>query len=287
MASETSRANGFLAVAPGTRLLGEIITWNCSGVTIRYTGLIDALREAKLDESVARELAPRHAFSRACRKLSQARIIRQVKEDEDSIEFQFTQESKKDDRYTYTTETLVTLEKAKGKVTCHLPGLATQAQELLDECIAARNGGDVTRVIQRLFERKADLFPIREQGGCYFVPEMHASFLDQVGGFVTTLKGNLRRYPVPAGTAHGDRSVKEAVACGMAELIAEHNAAITSFGKETRPDTLDRAAERIRITRHKIQCYSLYLAEEREKLDKDLTAASDRLRERVAELAAA
>jgi hypothetical protein len=39
------------------------------------------------------------------------------------------------------------------------------AQEHLDECVAARNGGDITRVIQRLFERNADLFPVRERGG--------------------------------------------------------------------------------------------------------------------------
>ena len=32
----------------------------------------------------------------------------------------------------------------------------------------ARTGSDVTRGVQRLFERRADLFPIRESGGVYF-----------------------------------------------------------------------------------------------------------------------
>ena len=51
---------------------------------------LQALREAGLDEGVARELAPRHAFARACRKLSERRIIRPIAEDADTIRFQFT-----------------------------------------------------------------------------------------------------------------------------------------------------------------------------------------------------
>src|SRR5262249_42560817 len=147
---------------------GEIITWACAGVAVRHLDLVHALRDSGLDEGVARELAPRHAFSRACKKLAQARIIRQVGEDESVITFQFTAERKEDDRFCYELETLLTLDKATGKVSCPLPGLATLAQEELDRCIAARTGADVTRLIQKLFERRADLFPIRPQGGCYF-----------------------------------------------------------------------------------------------------------------------
>ena len=38
--------------------------------------LVDALTASGLDPGVARELAPRHAFARACRRLSDRRIIR-------------------------------------------------------------------------------------------------------------------------------------------------------------------------------------------------------------------
>jgi hypothetical protein len=165
-------------VTPGTRLLGEIISWTCSGIAIKHLDLIEALRDARLDETVARELAPRHAFSRACKKLARERIIRQVSEDATYLRFQFTQEKREDGRFTYEIETLLTLEKATGTVTCPLPGLATLAQEELDRCIAARTGGDVTRIVQRLFERRADLFPIRQRGGAYFTPQEHAEFVD-------------------------------------------------------------------------------------------------------------
>ena len=70
---------------------------------------------------------------------------------------------------------MLILNKASGQVTCGLPGLAALAQAELDRCLEARTGADVTRVVQKLFERRADLFPIREQGGAYFgVPD----FLD-------------------------------------------------------------------------------------------------------------
>lgn len=133
-------------VAAGTRLLGEVISWTCSGVSVTHPALLTALRDAGLDEHVARELAPKHAFTRACKKLCDRRIIRQVGEDEATVRFQFTQESRDGDRYEYALETMLTLDKRTGAVTCDLPGLATLAQEELDRATDARTGGDVTRV---------------------------------------------------------------------------------------------------------------------------------------------
>lgn len=274
------------AVSPGTRLLGEIITWTCTGSSIKHLDVINGLRDVNLDEGVARELAPRHAFSRACKKLAQDRIIRQINEDSASIVFQFTAEKKQDDRFTYELETLLTLEKSTGKVTCPKAGLAALAQEELDRCIQARTGGDVTRIVQKLFEQKADLFPIRARGGAYFVPQEHIDFVDRVQKFLSKLNGQMQRFPIPAGTPHGDGSVKDAVANGISGLIADHAAAVELFGDDTRSDTLERAAEKIRLTRHKIAAYSEYLADERDRLERELSAASGKLREKVLQLAA-
>ena len=63
--------------------------------------------------------------------------------------------------------------RATGKVSCDNKDLAEHAQRELDDRITARTAGDVTSVIQRLFDRHADLFRIRDQGGCYFVPAEH------------------------------------------------------------------------------------------------------------------
>ncbi len=273
-------------LAAGTPLVGEVITWTCGGATVRHADLIAALTDAGLDESVARELAPRHAFTRACKKLSDRRIIRQVAEDESCVKFQFTAESRDGDRYEYELETMLALDKKTGTVTCELPGLATLAQEELDRCIAVRTGADLTRVVQKLFDRHADLFPIRPQGGAYFCPAAHAGFVDKVQGLLGRLNGQLLRFPVPAGTAAGDRSVKEAVACGLAALIEEHRQAVAQFGSDTRDDTLRRAAERIRATRLKVEGYAELLAEEKARLDRAVADAQEELRAKVAGLAA-
>ncbi len=273
-------------VAAGPRLLGEVIAWTCSGVSVTHPALVAALRDAGLDDGVARELAPKHAFTRACRRLCDRRIIRQVAEDGATVQFQFTQESRDGDRFEYTLETLLTLDKKTGTVTCDLPGLATLAQEELDRAIEARSGGDVTRVIQKLFERHADLFPVRPQGGCYFVPDRHAPFVDKVQAMLGRLNGQILRFPVPAGLPEGDRSVKESVAAGLAALIDDHRRAVAQFGDDTREDTLKRAAEKIRSTQFKVAAYAEYLLDEKAKLDRELAAARDELRAKVEQLAA-
>jgi len=272
-------------VSSGTRLLGEVIAWACPGLSVSHTALVEALEAADLDAGVARELAPRHAFARACRVLSDRRIIRPVAEDATTIKFQFTAESREDDRYEYTLETMLTLDKQTGSVTCELAGLATTAQEELDRCIAVRTGSDVSRIVQKLFERHADLFPIRPQGGAYFAPVCHASFTDQIQDLLNRVGGQLLRFPVPAGTSEGDRSVTQAVADGLATVVAEHRHAVAQFGTDTREDTLKRAAEKIRTTKYKLSVYAEYLAGEKERLDRAVAHAEMELREKVAQIA--
>ncbi|WP_439622092.1 hypothetical protein [Gemmata sp.] len=270
----------------GTRLLGEVLAWACPGAAVTHAALVRALEDADLDPGVARELAPRHAFTRACKRLSDQRIIRPVAEDATTVKFQFTQESREGDHFEYTVETMLTLDKQTGAVTCAPPGLATLAQEELDRCIAARTGGDVTRVVQKLFERQADLFPIRPQGGCYFCPAVHAGFVDRIQILLDRVGGRLLRFPVPAGTPEGDRSVTRAVADGLAAVVAEHRAAVESFGADTRDDTLRRAAEKIRVTKFKVRAYAEYLSGERDRLDRAVAAAEAELRAKVEALAA-
>jgi hypothetical protein len=286
MTTPTAPRNGPPAVAPGTRLLGEVISWTCPGAAVRHADLVAALADAGLDTSVARELLPRHAFSRACKKLAKDRIIRPVAEDDATITFQFTAESRAGDEYEYTLETMLALEKGTGKVKCELAGLATLAQELVEQAIDARTGTDITRCVKRLFDRHADLFPVREKGSVYFVPQAHADFVAKVQAFLGRVNGRLARFPVPEGTPQGDRSVKDAVATGIAAMIEDHRAAVEGFGADTRKDTLERAAERVRQVRHELPAYAEYLADERARLERELADAAAALRAEVERLAA-
>ncbi len=274
-----------VSVSAGTRLLGEVIAWACPRLSVPHAALVAALDDAGLDPGVARELAPRHAFARACRRLSDQRIIRSVAEDATTITFQFTHESRADDKFEYTLETMLTLDKQSGAVSCELPGLATLAQEELDRCIAVRTGSDVTRIVQKLFERNADLFAIRPSGGCYFVAERHTAFVRKIQHLFDRVGGRLLRFPVPVGTEEGDRSVTRAVADGLAAVVAEHRVAVAQFGNDTRSDTLERAAEKIRTTKFKLTAYAEYLLGEKERLDRAVADAERELREKVEQIA--
>ena len=137
----------------------------------------------------------------------------------------------------------------------------------------------------RLFERQADLFPIRPSGGTYFVPQRHAAFVDKTQDLLNRVGGRLLRFPVPAGTEEGDRSVTQAVADGLAAVVAEHRAAVAGFGSDTRGDTLERAADKIRTTKFKLNAYAEYLSGERDRLDRAVADAERELRAKVAEIA--
>ncbi len=270
----------------GSTLLGEVVCWSApAGAEITHGSLTSALAKAGLNDAVVRERLPRHAFARACRKLSEARIIRLLSEDKVRMAFQFTREQKDDDRFDYNFEAILMLDKATGKVHCDIDGLKEAAQDAIDGCMKSYSANDVTQIVQRLFKKQADLFSIRDQGGAYFVPAVHAEFTNQVETFLVALNGGIRRFPIPAGIPSGDRSVKEAVADGLASMIAEHQTAVETFGTDTRDDTLTRSAERLQTLRYKISAYAEYLGDARERLEQHLTDARQALRDKVAALA--
>ena len=263
------------------KMLGEIITWKIQGVAISHADLLAGLMASDLDCDVAKELAPRNAFARACSKLDSERIIRKIAEDNATITFQFTREANEGGKFHYYFESLLFLDKHSGNITSENLELEQLAKEEFGRCMAARTANDVTRLVQRLFERHADLFSIRDQGGVYFVPELHHDFITKVERFVRNIGGSLQRFPIPAGSPQGDRAVKEAVAHGLQAIIDEHLQAVQKFGEDTRPDTLRRAEEKVRATKLKIEGYSFYLDKKREDLEASLQQASELLRSRM------
>lgn len=267
----------------GVRSIGEIITWSVglNGRKVPYTKIAESLRACELPDKYARQLCNRYAFARACRKLQQQRIIRIVKVEGDLMTFQFTAETKPGegvDRFNYELETMLTLNKKSGEITCGIPGIATTAKEMLEDCIGNRTASDITNIVQRLFGTHADLFQVRDQGGAYFVPEMHLDFVGKVERFLVVMGGKMNRFPIPEGTANGDAAVKDVVAAGLAAMITKHREAISNFGQETGERAVEGQAKRIEATRFKLKCYAAYLEERREWLESELDRANDDLR---------
>ena len=272
--------------AKDMELLGEIVSWNCSKVSITQTALEEALSSAFLSTHVTPELPFQTAFTRACKNLGQRHLIRKLEEDSEFLYFQFTKEAREGGYFTYLTEGKLTLSKESGKVTCTVSELGQAVQVELDKELPLRKGGDVSKLLLKLLEHEAGLFPVRPQGGCYLVLKEHSSFLDSLESFVERVGGQLLRFPVPSGTKAGDQSVKQTIASGLSALINEYSNSIDNFGSDTKPSTLEKAADHIRVARFKVESYSAYLEDERSKLDALLAGASERLKEKVNQLAA-
>jgi hypothetical protein len=272
--------------AKDMELLGEIVSWNCSKVSISQIALEEALKSADLTTHVTPELPFQTAFTRACKNLGQRHLIRKLEEDSEFVYFQFTKEAREAEYFTYSTEGKLTLSKETGKVACTAAELGQAVQVELDRELPLRRGADISKLLLKLLEHEAGLFPVRPQGGCYLVMKEHSAFLDSLESFTGRVGGCLLRYPIPSGTRSGDQSVKVTIASALSALINEYSNSIDNFGSDTKPSTLEKAADHIRQARFKVEAYSSYLEDERSKLDDLLAAASERLKEKVSQLAA-
>jgi hypothetical protein len=275
----------YLSENSGVPLHGQIVTWNASGPHT-LPKVIEALTDSGLDPKLARTLLPRHAFSRACRKLSEERVIDLFKEHEDSLVFQFTKKSLEQTGIEFHKETFVTLNKITGVVDCPNDQIKKLAQDTLDNCMVERTTSDITNIVQKLFEKHAEIIPVRDQGGAYFVPRMFSEFVDRVGAFLGKLGGKLNPWPIAAGTAQGDKTVTDSVTEYMGSLVQEHQVAVESFGVDTRKDVLERAAERIKTTKMKLEAYAEWLGEQSQTLATSLEEHQEKLLKRIDEVAA-
>ena len=271
--------------AKGMELLGEIVSWNCSGISLTRSELVEALEAARLDPDVVAEMPLHSAFNRACKNLGQRRVIRKLAEDPEVLSYQFTSEARESDLFSYHTEAVLNIDKSSYVVSCDVKEIEVAVQKELIAELGIRRAGDLSKIILKLLEQKSGLFPVRPSGGCYLVMAEHSDFLDSLEVFTEKAGGRLLRFPFPAGSKSGDQSVKLTIASALSALINEYSNSIDNFGSDTKPSTLEKAADHIRVARFKVESYSAYLEDERSKLDDLLVAASERLKEKVSAIA--
>ena len=269
----------------GMPLLGEIVSWNCSGVSLTRSELVEALKAARLDPDVVAEMPLHSAFNRACKNLGQRRVIRKLAEDPEVLSYQFTSEARESDLFSYHTEAVLNIDKSSYVVSCDVKEIEVAVQKELIAELGIRRAGDLSKIILKLLEQKSALFPIRPSGGVYLVMSEHSDFLDSLEVFTEKAGGRLLRFPFPAGSKSGDQSVKLTIASALSALINEYSNSIDNFGSDTKPSTLEKAADHIRVARFKVESYAAYLEDERSKLDDLLVAASERLKEKVSAIA--
>jgi hypothetical protein len=259
---------------------GEIVTWSANG-SYKQTTIVQALRNNSLNESEARNLVPRNAFTRACHSLSEKRIIRKLTETKEHITFQFTQEYLNNDKFEYAYETTLTLDKQTGDIACALPELATKAQDAMADTQGERTASDITRIIQRLFTKNADLFSVRNQGGAYFVPKHYETLLERIQKFGKEVGVSFNRFPVATGTAAGDASVRECVVNGINDMVQELLGSIDGFDEDTNDNVLERAMDRVRKLKHKVEAYAEFLSDKSTELTNSIEQAKELLAQKM------
>jgi len=251
------------------------------------------LEAAALPTADAAELRAQTAFSRAVKELREGRTIDRVARDKNTgvITFQFTRKhpDEAELQIDFAYEALCHLDTEYGTITCEdSPTIEAHAREMFKHAMAHRNTSDVTRLVQKMFQTHADLYAINpKKGVAYFVPQAHADFSAKVEEFLSALGGRLFRFPVPKGTAEGDRAVRASVEDGLHAIAAELEDAVNSWNEKTRETTFEKAITRWQQIKHKAEAYGEYLGDRQATLLSYLDDQKRRLAARVAELSTA
>lgn len=252
-------------------ILGEIVSWSQRGATHSYGEVLESLKKANLDTSIAKVILPSQAFQRAISKLEENGDIDVLHKQGDIKTFQLTdkflQEKGNSKEWKWNKKTELTLHTGTGKITCPIPEVEKFAQAELDRAVDTRTSGDITSIIKEIF-RTANpdlgIIDITDNGGCYLVLAEHSHFCDNIQDFLTNLGRNLQRFPIAKGSKDGEASIANAVSDQMEKLTLELNKEVTEFTVSTRNDTLEKACERIKDLRIKIESCAHYLKEKRD-----------------------
>lgn len=261
--------------------LGWIVSWKVPS-EVPLSALRSALVSAGMDTDLAGDMTTQNALRRALREMNQDRVIRKLRAEGEKVYFQITHEEKTDTKIEYWREAEVCLDE-HGNVTCDVPALADEAKALLQSHLCKRLTTDLTRLLQKVFDkRQADLVPIREQGGAYFVPEHCRELVEQSRTLLTAIGGKLRSFAVRLGCGDTKASVAESLSNYLAELVGEFRESLDGVSAETRGDVLERRSGRISDLRQKLSTYRGLLSGYADVISADIDAADQQLAAAIA-----
>jgi hypothetical protein len=267
-------------------MLGEIITPEFpGGAQVLYADVRNALVQAGLDESVAKEIVPRGGFARAIRAMAQKKLAEHVETTNGTIYFQISKRVHLPRQLDYVCEHVVSLDVNSGQVLCMDKDVQRAAQESLDTFIKTRRRGELNAIVEKLMTVNADMFPLKTRSGVWFVPSVHAPYLEKVHQMVVTLGGTLGRFQVPAGAATTVVSVKTVVQRGLREVLESHQQKIAKFTEETRVSTWAKHLAEIKATQLKVEGYAMFLDDQKAALATSLAEMRAVVQSKLASMA--
>lgn len=234
---------------------------------------------------LAADFKPRVAFSRALRQMADERVIRRVEETPDTLFFQLTREEKGSAIFSYTYETILSLNKENGIIaSVDSPALEEVARREFQRALLIRGSSDLSLLIKKLIQREGDLVPLADAGGVYFFPaaggKADAPFLDKLNAFCSAVAGRLNRLPIPKGSG-GDDTVGALMEQHLKGLVSSYHDHVLKFDESTREKTLDTWTVKVQELKLKIEGYAVMLKDRQAALLSGLDRVNEELVRRV------
>lgn len=265
---------------------GAIVTWVSPDHKVKFSDLQDALENAGLKRELAKAMAPKNAFARSAKELSENRVIDRIPDDKCArqglIKFQFTAKHLQGGELEYAKECTLYLKKDDGQITCDNEELRQAAERLLAQHLEQRLPADITRLIQSIFESQGgDLVPIRKQGGCYFVPFTHTALLNSVDKFMNSIGGSLDQWAIPKSSAETNNTIARNMSDYILGLIAQWRESMAIINERSSTAVLIRRMETAKEIRMKLKAYHSLLGGFSKQLEKELFDGEEHLVEQA------
>lgn len=272
----------------GTKVLGWLIYYTTSNFSIPYSDLVDKLKEADIDPSIARETASRWAFQRAVNeyKDSSDKIVkRQEGETETAAVLASVTTANTENGYSasFTTEAIPVFDK-KEKVVKSDGGLAGFDRHYTHH--KKMYGGHQFRVITlRYLKRYCNALTVMDTGGLYFVPYSREAEMRKLERLYEIVHQDAHITPIPV---RDDEEVRQPMWQKMCEEVTQE---ISDLKRDF--DNLDDAiADRVRTTRlrryaslrGKVELYEAALESTASTLKDELNSLEKMVREKAVAL---
>lgn len=252
-------------------ILGYIAWWNVRNVDLTRDELVTRLQNCGLSEAFARVHNYRSAFIRALKDMEAQRIIRKVEENTAKLVYQFTAENLLDEagddgiRLQYDPETVVVIDKDKYRKTQVFAECVTSRADIKDRVVdlfndkkERYNSSDMTRIVQRIFNSRADFVALREQGGVYFIPAEFVGVLQSVSNLVNSVgNSNFQYMPLPNvenSRAAVSAAINDEMHVDLTKLDEEIDEMIN--GKEVSDNWCEHRVRKIQNLKERVERYS-------------------------------